>query len=183
MLDVSENEEFSRALCAQLVSLATFRRVQKIDASELIDLLFSGMEKAEFSSEMMEWFENARQSFEGLLKCEAVKLPSKALHLSTDFQQLFAAANIVTDVRPVFDEDRKSVAGAIVVQTLRIRFVESGGTDVQKEMSLALDSDDIDKLIAELEKAKQKAECAKERFSENTDDDVFVVGEETYGFS
>ncbi|TDE36316.1 hypothetical protein [Antarcticimicrobium sediminis] len=181
--ELSGNDEFSIALCTQLVSLATFRRVEKVSSEVVWDDLFEGMRVAEFADATIAWFDEVRVEFLSLLECESVRLPAKALHLSTDFQQVFASANVITDVRPVFDGDHASIAGAIVTQTLRIQYVGSGGQGGEQEVSLALDLDDIKKLIAELEKAKQKAECAKESFGQKTGADIFVIGEETYGFS
>lgn len=181
--ELTSDEKFSVALCTQLISLATFRRVKGRGTKEVVDSLLEGMKVAEFSEEIRSWFSEVREDFSRLLDCESVKLPAKALHLSSDFQQIFASANVVTDVRPVFDGERTTVAGAIVTQSLRIQFVGSGGQSGEQEVSLALDLDDIEKLIAELEKAKQKAVCAKDRFSDTFGEDIFVTGEETYGFS
>lgn len=181
--ELSNDEDFSTALCAQLISLATFRRVEKMETVGVFDLLFEGIKQAEFSEDETCWFDTTRDSFVDLLDSECVALPAKALYLSTDFDQLYASANVVTDVRPVFDGDRASVAGALVAQTLQIRFVGGNGSAEEQQVSLALDLDDIEKLIAELEKAKQKAQCAKERFGADTGAEIFIIGEETYGFS
>lgn len=180
---LSDDEDFALALCSQMISLGTFRRVEKLAADDVFELLYEGMKVAEFSDENLKWFETSRLSFVNLLDSDCIRLPAKALFLSTDFEQLYTSASVVTDVRPVFDGERTDLAGAIVTQTLQVRYVGGSGKSEEKQVSLALDIDDIDKLIAELEKAKQKAQSAKERFGSATDTEIFVIGEETYGFS
>lgn len=181
--ELSSNESFSVAFCSQLVSLATFCRVEKIPAERAWEILHAGMKVAELGDEVVDWYLATKLDFIASLECESIKLPAKALNLSTDFQQVFAAANVITDVRPVFDGDRAAIAGAIVTQTLRLKYLDDGAQRSERELSLALDIEDIDKLIDELEKARKKAECAKEGFGKKTGADIFVVGEETYGFS
>lgn len=182
VLKLSGDRGFSVALCNQIISLATFRRVQKLDPEELFDSLFDGMRDAEFSGEAISWYEEARPAFLRLLNCDSVRFPAKALHLSTDYEKLFVSAHVVTDVRPVFDGDRSSLVGAVVVQSLRAHYLTAGGEHGKHEISLALDIEDIEKLIQELQRARKKAQIAKEVFSEKLDLDTFVVGEETYGF-
>lgn len=179
----SGDEDFSDAFCTQLISLAMFRRVEKIEPEELFDSLFGGMENAGFSEETRDWYTKIRPDFVRLLNCDSVRFPAKALHLSTDHEQLFVSANVVTDVRPVFDGDRSELVGAVVVQTLRAHYLAAGGEQGKQQVSLALDIDDIQKLIDELEKALLKAQTAKNEFGKKTGKDIFVVGEETYGFS
>ncbi|MEO1196629.1 MAG: hypothetical protein AAFX45_10695 [Pseudomonadota bacterium] len=179
---ISNDEEFASAFCPQLISLATFRRVERLASEELYDALFEGMEVADLPKATIEWYKAVRKDFIRLLDCDGVRLPAKALHLSTDFESLFASANVVTDVRPVFDGDRSSLVGAVVVQTLRVHYVGNGRGHTSGELSLALDADDIEKLIDELKKAAMKADTAKREFGEKLGADIFVVGEETYGF-
>ena len=183
--DVSKDVEFSKAFCSQLIALATFRRVSKKGVDEVVDLLISSIERSELSElsdDVQAWFKTVKDVLVELLSNDVIRLPAKALHLSTDFDSLYSAAYVITAVRPVFDGDRETVLGAIVSQTLKIKFVDARANNGEGQISLALDIDDIEKLIAELEKAKRKATSAKASFSKNADVDVFVVGEETYGF-
>lgn len=179
---LSGDDEFSFALCNQVISLATFRRVRKMDPEELVDGLFEGMRDAEFPESAIDWYEKVRADFLRLLNCDSVRLPAKALHLSTDHEKLLESANVVTDVRPVFDGERSSIVGAVVIQTLRAHYFAAPGDRGRQEISLALDSDDIEKLIQELEQARRKAQVAKEALSEKLERGIFVFGEETYGF-
>ncbi|MGR3792355.1 hypothetical protein [Vannielia sp. SX4] len=182
ILRITGEDEVSRALCSQLVSLATFRRTEKVSEAEVIDGLIEGIAHAELPEAVHEWFVSCRDDLIQLLQCPSIKLPAKALQLSTDYEKVFESGNVVTDVRPVFDDDREAMMGAIIGQVLRIHYLTDGSQGRPQEISLALDLDDIEKLIAELEKSRTKAESAKQQLSSISGSEIFVVGEETYGF-
>lgn len=176
------DEKLAATFCQQMLSLATFRRVHRIGSEELVDNLLEGMAVGDFPADVRDWYDAARGDLIRLFECDGVRLPAKALHLSTDYAQMFTSANVITDVRPVFDGARDDLVGAVVVQTLRLHYVGNGGVQGEQELSLALDIDDIEKLIDELNKALKKSETAKRQFGEKLESEIFVVGEETYGF-
>lgn len=140
------------------------------------------MEVGEFPEGTKDWYAAARGHLVRLFDCDGIRLPAKALHLSTDYSQVFTSANVITDVRPVFDGARDDLVGAVVVQTLRVHYVGNGGDQGHQELSLALDIDDIEKLIKELKKALKKSETAKREFGDKLESEIFVIGEEKYGF-
>lgn len=176
------DEKLAKTFCKQTLSLATFRRVHRISSEDLVDNLLEGMEVGDFPAEVKDWYAAARGDLIRLFECDGVRLPAKALNLSTDHAQVFTSANIITDVRPVFDGARDDLVGAVVVPTLRVHYITSGGVQGEQELSLALDIDDIEKLIDELKKALKKSDTAKREFGEKLKSEIFVVGEETYGF-
>ena len=57
-----------------------------------------------------------------------------------------------------------------------------GRRDRTSEISIALDLDDVSELLKELNNAIQKAEESKKQFDSLLTSEVFVVGEERYGF-
>ena len=178
---MSEDDDFSVSLCKQLISLSIFKHVTKRSSEEVIDALIEGMSHANFDEAEVAWFRALKNEFICLLDCKCVNLPAMALHLSTDFRQIFLSANVITDIRPVIDGERTSISGAMVVQSLRIKYIDGGYQGEEQEVNLTLDLDDIKKLIDELNESQKNAEHVKERFGENTGAEVFIVGEEPYG--
>ena len=73
---------------------------------------------------------------------------------------LLQSTRILTDVRPLFSDDAQSIDGAVVAHTLRLRYDSAG---IDHELSLALDSSDLHKLIEDCERALQKEKTAQER--------------------
>lgn len=177
---VAENKQFSEALCRQLISLSAYRRAKKIEPTDAVDALLRSFEAAPESEHISGWLNRHRDGIIKLLSSDNVRLSAKSLQLSTDHSALFISGNILTDLRPVFDGAREAIQGGVVVQTLRLHFYEDGN---EKDVSIAMDSDDIDNLLVELNKAKTKAESTRKLFDKELGIEVFVTGEESYGFS
>ncbi len=91
-----------------------------------------------------------------LLELKAsLTITSKALDVLTDAERLFFTAKILTDVRPVFDEDGKNVEGAVIMHNLRIHY---GQDNEHRDFFVALDTSDIKELRSVLDRADKKAE-------------------------
>jgi hypothetical protein len=89
-----------------------------------------------------------------LLEIEGLSLISKAIGLRSDFPDTFCDAKVLTNLRPVFGPDVKvSPLGAVITHTLKIEYHRNSK---HREFYLSLDHHDLDKLIAALERAKQK---------------------------
>ena len=48
---------------------------------------------------------------------------AKASDLSTDFERLFIKAKIITDIRPIFNDERTRMLTTAVTSTMRLRFI------------------------------------------------------------
>ncbi len=80
-----DSEDISEALSSQLISLATFRRVNNATTEEVVHGLIAGFEDSDdLSDQAKGWISEQRDGFVALLGRESVRLPAKALHLSTD---------------------------------------------------------------------------------------------------
>lgn len=175
--------QLARAFCTQMISLATFRRTKQRDIEVVVDQFIEGLDHTDIGKEIYDWYFAKRQAFIELLKSDSIRMPAKALDLTTDQDTLFYAGNLVTDIRPVFDGDRDEIGGAIIVQSLKIHFYENGGRSNERVLSLAVDDDDIENLILELKKAKRKAEACRVFVEANGKSEAYIVGEENYEFS
>jgi hypothetical protein len=117
--------------------------------SQLLDL-----KQPEMTSEAISGIEVLRE----LADVAAVARTAKAIELSYDCDNLLQRSRILTDVRPLFSDDAQEIQGAVVAHTLRLRY-DSAGTD--HEISLALDSSDLRRLIEDCERALQKERTAQ----------------------
>ena len=183
VLNETGDPEFSRAFCYQLTNLAAVRRVQQSPIEDVLDNYISEIGRRHPSDDLSKWYFEARETLLALLSSAAIRLPAKALHLSTDFVDVFISSNVLTDIRPVFDNERNKIEGAVITQTFRIHYFSSDGSTTERELALAVDLDDIEKLMKELQSAKEKAEIAKKEFEKILSSGVFISGEETYGFN
>ena len=91
-----------------------------------------------------------------LLELKAsLSLTSKALDIITDAERVFYTAKILTDVRPVFDDEGKKVEAAVIMHNLRIHY---GQDSDHRDFFVALDTNDVRELRSVLDRADQKAE-------------------------
>lgn len=97
-----------------------------------------------------------RSELSRLLESRSVRLAAKALDVSYDFERVYTNGRFVTSLRPVFDEARKEVVGATIVQTLRLDYFSATGDHTT--LSVALDRMDIEQLMKSCQEALGKAD-------------------------
>jgi len=85
-------------------------------------------------------------------------LTAKALDISTDAQHLFYTAKVLTDIRPVFDEEGKVIEAAVIVHNLMIHYGDAGD---HKNFFVHLDPNDVKELRAVLDRAEEKAKALR----------------------
>lgn len=90
-----------------------------------------------------------------LSKLRNVILSVKASFLVSERERLFISSKVVCDARPIFDE---GLASFVMVNTL---ILDCQHGDEKSSIHVAIDADDIDNLIAQLERAKRKAVLTK----------------------
>ena len=94
-----------------------------------------------------------------LLSTQALLVSAKATDLLHDFDRVFISAEIVSDVRTVFDENGMQIKGSIIVHNLNITHVQEGEI---KNFFVAMDGKDISKFRTVLDRADAKAGVLRE---------------------
>jgi hypothetical protein len=89
----------------------------------------------------------------------ALSLISKIRSVYGEHQKVFLSSRILTDIRPIFNDDTKSIQAMLILHNLKIGYLID---DKKETFFVTIDDADIDKLISDLEKAKRKTELAKE---------------------
>ena len=92
------------------------------------------------------------------LSTKALLVSARAYDLQHDFDRIFVSAKIVSDVRTVFDQGGKEIQGSIIVHNLNITYAQDGDF---KDFYLAMDSADIAKLRAVLDRSDAKTGALK----------------------
>jgi hypothetical protein len=185
-LSPSEREALVRSLAASSASLnldeygrnlASSTSLDAETARGILELLVSlhatkedfGMETAEFVQQIRPAIESLRREdlipvdwpeFERFITLSGesgLALTAKALFISTEYQNLYCSARILTDQRPVFGANvEESPSAMITIHNLKLTYHE--GSVSTRDFFLALDRSDIDELIILLERAKKKEE-------------------------
>ncbi len=88
-------------------------------------------------------------------------LKTKAISVFTDHDNVFLKAKIITDARPVFNDDGSEIEAFAVIHMLRIHFEHN---DNNQNFFTALDVDDLRQLREVIERAERKAETLKAVF-------------------
>ena len=91
-----------------------------------------------------------------LLKTAAFGLTSKAVGLLTDADRLFYTARILTDVRPIFNEEGDEVQATVIMHNLVLHY---GENDKHKDFFITLDTNDVKVLREVLDRADNKAKA------------------------
>ena len=94
-------------------------------------------------------------------------LIEKVVTVLTDHTHVYISSKILTDARPIFDDDVTKIEGIAITHTLRIHFEHN---QKHEDFYVALDTLDVQNLMHTLDRAERKAELLKETLiSSNVD--------------
>ena len=106
--------------------------------------------KASWTDQNVEKWKTLEQPLAELLALPALRLVASTIDLSYEYTNLWRGARILTDIRPIFNEEVTAVDGAVVSHTFRLRF---DAVDGHHELSIAMDEADIKILAKQCERA------------------------------
>ncbi len=173
---IPEMEKSSKVLVKLMISLNTLRRQQGLTTNELLEGISKGIDSEESgwtNEEILRW-KSRLPEIEKLLFLPSVQTVVKGLDLSYDYANLYQGAKILTDIRPIFDETDCKIEGSVISFILRLYY---DGYDGSKNISVALDIDDINKLIDNCKRAIKKAEISKIFMQKNDISKTIISGE------
>lgn len=105
---------------------------------------------------------------ESLLNCDFVRLRSKASYVASEHERLFVSAQILTDLRPLFNDGvsgNPEPEGALLTHTLSLHIVRSDGR--HDNLYVVLDDNDLESLGQVIKRAKRKADSLKDKLEES----------------
>lgn len=89
-----------------------------------------------------------------LLETPCLVFLARDADVRQECERLFYNARILSDVRPIFDDNCTSVIGATVIHNLRMRY---HGADGYQDFFVALDADDLEQLKQVIIRAEKKS--------------------------
>ncbi len=145
-----------------LMSLYLTRANFEASASEFVDLLCKAIEEtgAEELKAASDNPEVCKQHFEMLLNMDqTLGVVSKGFTLEIDHERTLHDMRIFTDLRPIFasDANMPPIAG-VIVHKLRITYHQDNSL---KDFYVALDSDDLERLLSLAQRSLKKAKSLK----------------------
>jgi hypothetical protein len=139
-------------------ALAFCGLMRQVGVDDLADSLHNAIVRdGGWSAEELTKWEQVEPLFHRVAKTRAVRLVSKAIDLSYEYANVYQRGRIITDVRPLYNDDAMSIEGAVVSFTFRIRF---DSVDGNHGLSIAMDEGDVLKLRDQCDRALRKAETA-----------------------
>lgn len=147
-------------LTSQLVALGSLMirtNANALAVVEAIDEQLNEMSASERFPKLAEWrlvYENVLR----LLESPEIRHVSMALSLNYDYANLLHRAKILTDIRPIFTESADSIEACVVSYTMRVHYSTADGN---RELSIALDHEDIESLKIQCDRALKKSETAR----------------------
>lgn len=154
-------KEYGPAVLAMTLSLSNSIQMRGLDVSrslsEVGEVLAEPAEEDGSEFDLKRWPQTADR-LKKLLELKQVKTLAKAVDLLYDQPNVLQSTRILTDVRPVFTTTDSSFESAVITQTLRIKYFESGEI---RSLNIAIDEADIRQLIAACERAMSKSEAIR----------------------
>jgi len=171
----SFSQEQFESLVRLLVSLHGISRQSGKSVSEVFSALRTTIEAqgSGYGVQADQWNSIAK-CVEKLTQHKSIRLTSKAIELAYDYANLVRQSKILTDIRPLYDEEGDKIEGAVVSFTLRLRY---DSASEEHEISLAMDFDDITALKAKCERALRKASAAKALLTKDCHLNAMIAGE------
>ncbi len=169
----SEEGNAIKALANILMGMGTVVSRGMTEIESYLDAIRADL-KAAWASEpaKIERWDRIRPPLVEMLSTKPVRTTVKALDIAYEYANLLQFSRIMTDVRPVFNEDGDEVEGAVVAFTLRMNLLNAGHS---QSLSIALDALDLRLLLEQCERALQKAETVRNYFSSRDSSLTFAI--------
>jgi hypothetical protein len=149
-------ESDARLVMKFLSGMSNWGRQQRLPTSAVIGLLSSSL--AAHREDLIPAWTAIKDGVERVLGLKSVLASTKVEDLTYDFDRVWLGGRIITDVRPVYNQERDSIIGGVIVYTLNIDYTTREG--VVKSISLSVDHNDIAKLKDACEEALRKGTLA-----------------------
>jgi hypothetical protein len=98
-----------------------------------------------------------------MLTSRAIIAAAKTADLSYDFDNVFLGCRVLTDARPIFDDEKTEIVGAVITQTLRLDHTNSAKE--RNSFSVILDREDLEQLKLSCEDALRKATVLQKKLN------------------
>lgn len=152
-------ESSGETLSKIVVSLRRLADRYGVRPQTILDALEQGLKKFEWNTDKLDKWSKIKNPIDQIMSSAAVVVTTKASELYYRHANHLHDLKIVTDIRPIFSEDRSAVIGAITKNVLSIHFSDS--FEKESSLELVISLDDLANLQAESASAIAKTEKLK----------------------
>lgn len=142
----------ARALVRQLIAFAIGARRMAF-SSDITEAISDALKERNWDEERQKSWDEIKSTFWRLVSQRHIRHAAKAYDLSFDYANIFDHMRIVTDLRPVFDDDHATLVGGIVRHVMRLSYSSVGD---ETSLSIVLDRKDIEDIRQSCDEALKK---------------------------
>lgn len=128
----------------------------------------------QWTDEEIKKWQQVEPALAELLSLPVLRLVASAIDLSYEYTNLWQGARILTDIRPIFNEEATAIDGAVVSHAFRLQFKSIDGPH---ELNIAMTESDIRALTDQCDRALQKAQTAGSLMRNNAKVPTLISGE------
>lgn len=156
------SEADARHVLYGLLNLLYLRQDMQISGEELLEVVTRHLQERApeqwKKDNLVCWCASQAKLAEALCERNPVAILEKARRLQYAYEHVLKSARVLTDVRPVFDDDADEMLGGIVTHSLVVEYTENR---TLKRAHFALDTSDVVRLKLQCERAERKAATAE----------------------
>ena len=158
---IKDSSSVVDSILRQMLPLASLKRRKKLESVAIVEAIRDGLKAAtpKIDDTVLAKWGELEPAFVRLLSSRRVETIAKTLNLSYDYANLLQTTRIVTDIRPIFDNEVTSIDGAVVSFTLRLSYDNNEGNH---GLSLAMNQTDVKALRDQCDRALKKGALAQE---------------------
>ncbi|WP_417586645.1 hypothetical protein [Pararhodobacter oceanensis] len=181
VVDSGVDSAVATSLVRQAIALAAYCRASGRSPEDTLSGLIKGIVSSGASNKerLADKLTLLKAELSAIISDASIRQSAKALHLSFEHEKIYHASRLIVDIRPVINDEREATIGAVIHASFRLDYFAEGE---RHSVSVAVDTSDLDEMIANLEDCKKKLSVSKELFEVKLKQQAFLAGEETYGF-
>jgi hypothetical protein len=172
---LGNSEANADVVLRQLLALHGMLRQLDLKPEEVFAGLNSGLHESDWSEADFNKWASVQGVFRELFELPVVGLSAKALDLSYQHSHLMRRAQIITDIRPLFNGDATEIQGTIISHKFLVRYDDVEG---EHELSLAMDERDIELLVKQCDRALKKSQTAKVQLNDKAGLTTLIPGKD-----
>jgi hypothetical protein len=160
------------------LSLSNYSQVTKKTPQQTIESLNSGLKKYKWNEGKIKDWEKYSILIEKIIGSKSIAFISKIADLALTHENHVHEAKILTEMRPVFDEQKESIKAFVVYNDLIIRF---NNGESEKALTLSLTYDDLSQLKKTVDAAIKKTETARNFGDRTLGTETVVYSDQIFG--
>lgn len=172
---LADRKAAADSVVRQALSLHGLIRQGGFSVEDVLEGIRFGIDTdSDWTAEQKKAWQAVEPEFLRLVASRVVRLVTTAIDLSYEYANLLRRARILTDIRPLYAEDAAEIEGAVVSNTLRLRY---DSVDGDHQLSIAMDESDIRELAKQCERALRKAQTARDLMKNKANISTIITGE------